>query len=347
MIESVSLTNFTAFKSLDLKCSAGTNIFMGANSTGKSLMLKLMYAISSANKPLEAKRNKDSARILSDKLNGVFKPEGKIGRLCHNEAEESVVQTHLTGDMALRFALSTDLDEVVVMNDQNYLRYDRIPVFITPKEMLASFPGFSSLYLQREITIDETYFDLCQALELPKLRDKPDNLVGHLLDSVKQACEGEFLLIRQRFYYKPDKGTMLEAELSAEGFRKFGILQRLLQNGRIKPGMSGPLFWDEPETNLNPGLMKTLVSILLELARGGQQIFLATHDYVLLKWFDLLMQPDDRIAFHTLYRNDEGLLEHNSTDDYLKICPNVIDDAYAELVDREIAHSMGGLANEN
>ncbi len=343
MIESISLTNFTAFKELSLKCSSGINIFLGANSTGKSHLLKLMYVLCSANKPVEARLNENPARILSDKLNNVFKPEGKIGRLCRNETKQSIVQANFIGAGAIQFALSIDLDEVVVMGDHDYLKYDLIPIFITPKEMLSSFPGFSSLYLQREITIDETYFDLCQALELPKLKDKPDKLVNHLLDSIKKACEGEFLLIKQRFYYKPSRGIMLEAELSAEGFRKFGILQRLLQNGRIKPGISGPLFWDEPESNLNPKLMKTVVSILLELARKGQQVFLATHDYVLLKWFDLLIQPDDKITFHSLYQNDEGHIEHNSAGDYLKIHPNAIDDAYAELVDREIAHSMGDL----
>jgi len=344
MIELIALTNFTAFKTLNLKCSNGINIFIGANSTGKSHLLKLMYALCSANKPVEAKLNKNPARILADKLNGVFKPEGKIGRLCRNEAPKSIVRADFIEAKSIKFALSIDLDEVVVMDDQAYLKYIRIPVFITPKEMLSSFPGFSSLYLQREISIDETYFDLCQALELPKLKDKPDKLADHLLDSIKKACAGEFLLIKQqRFYYKPDKGRMLEAELSAEGFRKLGVLQRLLQNGRIKPGVSGPLFWDEPEANLNPRLIKTVVSILLELAKAGQQIFLATHDYVLLKWFDLLMKPHDKITFHTLYQNDEGHIEHNSTADYLKIFPNAIDDAYAELVDKEIAHSMGGL----
>ncbi|MCP4351408.1 MAG: AAA family ATPase [Desulfobacterales bacterium] len=343
MIESISLTNFTAFEELSLECSRGINIFVGANSTGKSHLLKLMYVLCSANKPIKAGFNENPARILSDKLNSVFKPEGKIGRLCRSEADKSIVQADLTGAGAIQFALSTDLDEVVVIDDHDYLKYDLIPIFITPKEMLSSFPGFSSLYLQREIAIDETYFDLCQALDLPKLKDKPDKFVTHLLDSIKKACEGEFLLIKQRFYYKSSRGVMLEAELSAEGFRKFGMLQRLLQNGRIKPGVSGPLFWDEPESNLNPKLMKTVVTILLELARQGQQVFLATHDYVLLKWFDLLMQPDDKITFHSLYQNNEGCIEHSSAGDYLKIYPNVIDDAYAELVDKEIAHSMGDL----
>lgn len=41
--------------------------------------------------------------------------------------------------------------------------------------------------------------------------------------------------------------------------------------------------------------MKDLVHVLLELARNGQQIILATHDYVLLKWFDLLMDKGKEI----------------------------------------------------
>jgi predicted ATPase len=50
--------------------------------------------------------------------------------------------------------------------------------------------------------------------------------------------------------------------MAAEGIRKLGILQLLLQNHQLDPGRTGPLFWDEPETNMNPKLMKLLVEIL-------------------------------------------------------------------------------------
>ena len=56
---------------------------------------------------------------------------------------------------------------------------------------------------------------------------------------------------------------------------------------------SGPLFWDEADCSLNPNLMKLLVQILLELSRNGQQIILTTHDYVLVKWFDLLSKKSN------------------------------------------------------
>ena len=45
---------------------------------------------------------------------------------------------------------------------------------------------------------------------------------------------------------------MIEFTLLAEGLRKLGLLWLLIRNGSLKPG--AVLFWDEPETNLNPKL---------------------------------------------------------------------------------------------
>ncbi|HIJ26355.1 MAG TPA: ATP-binding protein, partial [Gammaproteobacteria bacterium] len=47
----------------------------------------------------------------------------------------------------------------------------------------------------------------------------------------------------------------------------------MIQNGTLLQG--AVLCWDEPETNLNPRLMKTVVAILIELQRLGVQIFLS------------------------------------------------------------------------
>ena len=343
MIDAISIKNFTAFKELTVKCAKGINVFLGANSTGKSHLLKLMYALCAKKKSIQMALFSDSEREISDKIKGVFKPEGKIGRLCRND-EKAIIRADFTPDRSIEFAFSSDMDEVVVTGNQSYEKYSREPVFIPPKEMLSLFEGFSSLYLKRELTIDETYFDLCQAIETPKLKDDHSKQTSNLLEKIKEICDGEFLLVRQKkFYYKPTKGKMLEVELAAEGFRKLGILQRLIENGHILPGATGPLFWDEPESNLNPTLMKQLVIILLEMAREGQQIFLATHDYVVLKWLELLKNKDERIYFHALYKNDDHEIELSTADDYLKICPNAIDAAYADLIDQDIENTMGGL----
>ena len=101
------------------------------------------------------------------------------------------------------------------------------------------------------------------------------------------------------------------------------------------------LFWDEPETNLNPKLMKTVVSILVELHRMGVQILIATHDYVTLKEFDLATEKGDDLCYHSLYRDEDSeKIDISSTSEFLKISPNAIDDAFGTIIDREIDKSM-------
>jgi hypothetical protein len=135
--------------------------------------------------------------------------------------------------------------------------------------------------------------------------------------------------------------------MTAEGYRKIGVLHRLLSNGSINPGETGVLLWDEPEANLNPKLMKEVVEVLLELSRNGQQIVVATHDYVLLKWLDLLMDKkgkEDHVRYHVLQRRDEdGRMSVYSTDDYGQLVTTGISKTFGELYEAEIERSLKGI----
>ena len=92
---------------------------------------------------------------------------------------------------------------------------------------------------------------------------------------------GEVVIEGEEFFLNPHEQGLLEFTLLAEGFRKLGLLWLLIRNGSLQKG--SVLFWDEPETNLNPKLLGTVIDVLLELQRGGVQIFLATHDYAVLE----------------------------------------------------------------
>ncbi len=64
------------------------------------------------------------------------------------------------------------------------------------------------------------------------------------------------------------------------------MLARLISTGVLLE--KGYLFWDEPETNLNPKLIKVLAASIMQLCQQGIQVFIATHSYFLLKELDLL-----------------------------------------------------------
>lgn len=124
----------------------------------------------------------------------------------------------------------------------------------------------------------------------------------------------------------------------AEGLRKLALVWQLIQNGTLLEG--SVLFWDEPEANLNPVKVGMLVDVLLELQRMGVQILLATHNYVLLKEFDLRMTDDDKVRFHALYRGPENNIQHSATDDFLSIEPNAIAETFLALYDREVRRNL-------
>jgi len=112
-----------------------------------------------------------------------------------------------------------------------------------------------------------------------------------VLARLTKEIGGEVESEGSRFYLSFAKQKPMDINLVAEGLRKFGTLQRLLSNGSLTA--QSTLFWDEPEANLNPALLRKLAAILAELARQGFQIILATHSTDLLKEFHILSRQKD------------------------------------------------------
>jgi predicted ATPase len=103
--------------------------------------------------------------------------------------------------------------------------------------------------------------------------------VGQLAKPLEEALGGSIRLDGSRFYRVSTAGN-LEAHLLSEGLRKLGVLIHLVLNGSIIK--NGFLFWDEPEASLNPRLVTVVAKALRSLAAFGIQIFVATHDFLLL-----------------------------------------------------------------
>lgn len=345
MLEKIKFEKFTAFEKIEVKFSPGINIFVGENGTGKTHILKAAYAACDIAK---------SKGGFAEKINNVFYPSGKqIGRLVKRSSSSSKgsleVTRKLTDDkkIALRLSLSNHTTKpekaTVSGSTKAWLENSMNAAYIPVKDMMANSQGFRSLYKEREIHFEEIYVDILDKAFMPVRKGPTDKPRKQLLESLQEAMDGKVLEKNEEFFLRSKHGE-LEFTLLAEGHRKLGLLWILIQNGTLLNGSA--LFWDEPETNLNPRLMKTVVGILLDLQRLGVQIFLTTHDYVILKEFDLQAKQGDKVLFHSLYRNQENEgheIEVSSTDKYLNLSPNAIDDTFGSIVDREIAKSMGSL----
>ncbi|MDP2983491.1 MAG: AAA family ATPase [Candidatus Latescibacter sp.] len=329
MIDKLVLENFTAFSKLDISFSPGINIFIGENGTGKTHVLKVLYSVLAATQEEKTISTKMVSVFLPDRnwLNGLVKRDNKsvVAKftVCKNGKE-------LDCEIGSSTFISNHQKEWDEMEKDN-------AIFIPVKEMLANAPGFNSLYKEREVHFEEVYADIISKALLPKKREitPPYDDLSKKLEKIM----GGSIYAKDEQFYLQGNSFDLEFPLLAEGMRKLGLLWILLQNGSLDKG--SVLFWDEPEANMNPSLVKIIIEVLLELQRNGVQIFIATHNYIVLKELDIQKKTDDKVRFFSFLRNESDISVQFGGN-YLDIVPNKISEAYTEVYNKVVQISLGG-----
>ncbi len=336
----VTLEDFTVFDCLDLELSPGINALVGANGTGKTHLMKVCYAACDISRT----RSRFAAKLIED-----FLPSDRffgklVNRAKGDEGSGKATAQVFRDEMEVNVSFSPESHSGRSARERGMRDWTKAPVesvYIPVKEMLANAPGFRSLYARRDIHFEGVYEDILDRAYLPPLRGPLNPPMKCLLAKLEEAMGGEVTTKDEEFFLSTKQGAF-EFTLLAEGLRKLGLLWLLIQNGALSDGSI--LFWDEPETNLNPKLYGVLMDVLLELQRNGVQVFFATHDYVILKELDLRKTSDDQVAFHSLYRTEEGGIACDTADSYLGIHPNAIAEAFSNIYDREIERSLKGIS---
>ncbi len=345
MLERLTLSRFTAFEDATLSFSRGVNVFIGANATGKTHVLKLAYSLLRAWDSLRVKESPTSrtyhrflADVLATKLAAVFRPdEGKVARLVRRARGRNgaTIQLVLGGGM-MDFSMST-----TGALRMRALREATLPpsLFLPSREVLSIYPGFFAAYHNRELAFDETYADLCFALSGSPLRGPRRKAADLLGRPLAERLSADVSLEGDHFYLSSDDDGKIEAHLAAEGFRKIASLMHLIANGSLMK--NSVLFWDEPEANLNPKLIKVVADFLLRLGANGVQVFVATHDYLLTNELSLNAEyqtkaaDDAPIRFFAFSRSEHGGVEVQSGGTLAELDRNPIMEEFEALYDRE------------
>lgn len=349
MLKSLSLTRFTVFDHVALSFSPGVNVFVGANATGKTHVLKAAYSVLRTRHSLEydgvttpQEQAKELEVRLSRKLRAVFRPEhGYLKRLVRRPRSRGLTLVELESTWGpVGFSLSP----------AGELRAKQLPgppqktptaVYIPTREVLSIYPGFYAAYRNRELAFDETYADICFALSAAPLRGEGElgEAAAELMRPLREAIGVEVSLDGEQFYLTSRQEGTVEACLAAEGVRKLASVMQLIANGMLRKDVV--LFWDEPESGLNPRLARIAADFLLRLAAGGVQVLVATHDYLLTNELSLSAEyrnaaaGDAPVRFFAFSRGDSGAVEVQPGDTLADLEHNPIMEEFEALYDRE------------
>jgi ABC-type hemin transport system ATPase subunit len=309
MLKSLHIENLTVFPKAGLLFGKNLNVIIGENGTGKSHILKATYAPIAVSaerakeSPSEAPTKSFLATALADKLRSVFKPD-ELGRLARRRQGTATCRLKFafnSSKLDLEFSFTTSSKKEVVVAKVPDGWIEKRPVFLPTRELLTIAPGFVSLYETTHLPFEETWRDTCLLLGAPLARGPREARVKELLAPLEGAMGGSVDLDKAgRFYLNLSSGSM-EMHLVAEGLRKLAMLARLIATGSLLD--KGYLFWDEPESNLNPKVLRTVAKTILQIAASGIQVFIATHSLFLLRELHILQQRD----FQTLDSRCFGL----------------------------------------
>ena len=322
--KSLHLENFTAFSQADFEFVPGVNVFVGENGTGKTHVMKAMYALELSRAPsrdefykillntFQLKEDNDGTRRFD-----LLRRQG-IG-------EDEITTFHLQhGKDILSFQILSGL-----FQDAMRLIPNR-PVFIPAIDMMGHSKGFTEAYDEILLDFDLTCRDIVNLLRLER-REKQEP--SEAFFALKRLLKGDIEKDSEGRFYLVTPVGRLPMQLVGEGLRKVATLVQLQKNGWLVPGTT--LFWDEPEVNLNPKWMDEVVAAILALSRSGVQVFLATHSYVILKELEVQAQKSDSYRFFAFTKSEQGTTI-KPADSYLELSPNPIEDHYADLYDRGI-----------
>jgi AAA15 family ATPase/GTPase len=345
-IQTLDLKNFMLFEEASVDWSKNINIICGENSTGKTTLLKAMYSVV---KPI-SKSNPDNLtkdvmeKMFVEKLQGVFRPdEMKIGRLVNrvqgsNRTDFRVV-LEKNQEVSIGFGNRQESHADILLNLKNTNhKFDAI--YIPTKEMISNTQHFATLYEEYHIDFEEMYYDLSKLLDRPLSKGPNTNEQNEILQSFEEIMKGKIIQKDKKFYLKVKGEGEFEMGLVSDGYRKLSMIIYLILSGSLNKNTI--LFWDEPETNMNPRMIRPIVQALTALAKMGVQIFVTTHDYFVQQEFNMLAEYSELnperldIRFMSLYRDKEtNRLKYEMKSTASELEHNVIMQEFDAMYDRE------------
>ena len=333
MIKRIAIENFMQLKNQQLKFS-NINIFAGVNDSGKTSLLKLLYASSKARE--EDKNKKSITKFdehFSQKIRNVFDIE-KLGNLVTKQEKILKVELFFEDNSNHLFSFSSQAEKKFQicseLDNNNFITQS---TFLPPKEVLTIQKIIRTMVETYDLKgYDDTYYDLVKSLDRPIARGALSKGFKEADKELEESLDGR--LVQKDGVFSFNKGKHnFSISLTAEGVKKIGIINQLLKNKTINENTI--LIIDEPEVALHPNMIEKVAKILFDLSNVGVQIFIATHSYFLLKSFQLLaIEHKKDIFFFNLDKqnNDIEIITSNLKDGMPK---NEIVDSSIALFERE------------
>jgi AAA15 family ATPase/GTPase len=348
MIKNIQIKNFIGHDLIDTDKFTPITLIIGDNDTGKTGILKILYATAKSLEIFSRRVNSIAfessfKKILSQKMFNTFQPrQGRIGELVSKGAREKLsVEINFQKQKQDKSVYSQNIyfnfgekthNSIVECSD----KIDEIPesffnaLFIPAKEILTFRDAIKFSRLNDLFGFDDTYLDLIEALEVQSRQGSyPSDLVK-VNRKLEDLFDGSIVTSDKDGSLIFKKGNSeFSMSLTSEGIKKIGILTTLIRNRQLNKNTV--LFIDEIEMALHPKAIRKVIEMIVDMSRAGVQIILSTHSYFVIKQLVIAAKRDEQsILCLSLTKKDkqmnidsfdlkEGMPSNSIVDEALKM----------------------------
>ncbi len=349
-IEHFEMKNFGMIEGFDAH-PGNINLLIGENGSGKSTVLKALYA---AVRAVEDSNKGDDKRpfrvVLPEKLKWTFQVES-LGELVNKKAKKP-----LSVDISWNPSPHNSKDKLEV-NDPEKTHFgftstsskqiadaystdkpvEGTSVFIPAREVLTTQKiNTMTRDKLRIFGYDDPSYDLARALDNPLLGN-PDKVILSVSKDLDNLIEGHVYYDETlgKWFYRKKDGTKYPINLVSDGVKKIAMLEILLSNGTLTP--DSILFLDEPESSLHPAAISKFLDIIDILANEmGIQVFIASHSYFVIKKLRIIAMrrkipvPCISLTASGVVQNDlmENMPENAITDESVRLYDEELEEAF-------------------
>lgn len=295
MIDRLIIKEFGPIEELDVQKLGPINIFIGANGSGKSFVLKAIYSgIKSIEQYKRGKEIKTIGELLSDKLYWTFQPNN-LGDLVRKKSEDPLkFRIYDNNHNEFYFSFGKNTTKSIKTIDNTFPSTEVNSIFLPTKEILSSRTIITNLKdRDKEFGFDDTYYDLAKSLT-PVTKGKNYKQFSKSREKLNNSINGRIFYDNERKEWKFRDNEKYEYPIgiTSEGVKKISIIDTLLGNRYLSKGST--IFIDEPESNLHPKLLFEFLDIIYELSQMGIQFFIATHSYFVVKKLYIIAQKNKK-----------------------------------------------------
>lgn len=282
MIKEIQIENIGPIAQMDCKSLGGINLIIGPNQSGKTFLLKSLYAslktVEMYKRGMEKRTEKE---ILAEKLYWTFQSES-LGNIVRKSTSRLSFMMKSSTNEEFFFSFGPSTETRVTNVENTFAPRSSNTVFIPAKEIISIRRAIIELRENAQFGFEEPYADLAKSLErsykgrncqnFSEARQRIDDLIGGRLEYDEKKGDWKFIDKSRRTF---------EINMASEGVKKISILEVLLGNHYLDE--ESVIIIDELEANLHPAMITRLLQIIWTLSEVGVQFFISTHSYFVIK----------------------------------------------------------------